>query len=71
MKHLTDEEALEFATGLALSCWEAFVECGGLKHIGDTLGPVGDYEARIFEAGWKLGFTQCLLQGKPFNKGNN
>ena len=68
MKPITEEQEMEIASEFTLDCWKRFVEGGGLKTIGNTLGPVGDHEARIFEAGWKLGFMQCLMAGREFNK---
>jgi hypothetical protein len=65
--NISDEHALKIASDFALECWERFVRVGGIERVAEDLGPMGEYEGRIFEAGWKLGFTQCLLQGRAFS----
>ena len=52
----------QLAAGWTNACWDQWSP-HGIPVITQSLGPVGEYERRILEAGWKLGFAYCLGLG--------
>ena len=60
---MTDQQA---ADQMTIMSWEAWSP-QGIKLVAETLGPMGEYERRIFEAGWKLGYQCCLEQNQQLN----
>jgi len=63
-RYMTDEEAVDKMTLMSWDQWSA----EGVQAVRDTLGPMGEYEQRIFEAGWKLGYSYALEQNQEINR---
>jgi len=61
---MTNEEAVDQMTLVSWDHWAP----EGLPAVAEELGPMGEYERRIFEAGWKLGYHFALEQNQEINR---